>query len=377
MDEFFKTYLPWFILKEIPGLGNIAIHQLIRRFESPENIFRASVDQLTPVKRISKTIAQHIIKHENHRPAAAAELEKVMAAKAGVVCINEPNYPVLLKQIPDPPPFLTYFGTLDNTAPCIAMVGSRNATSYGLSTAQNLSGKLCRAGFQIVSGLARGIDTKAHMGALGTGGRTIAVLGSGLNRIYPKENRSLFEKIKKTGVIFSEFKMDAAPVGPNFPVRNRIIAGLSCGTVVVEAAKKSGSLITAGLTNEYNREVFAVPGSIKSSKSQGTHALLKQGAHLVETHMDIIDELYHFIHVSDNTTTFKNPPSADPGLETSHLNDYPVLKLMDPYPIHIDKLIDKSGVSPSDITAQLLELELKGAITRHPGNYFSISEENH
>jgi DNA processing protein len=233
-----------------------------------------------------------------------------------------------------------------------------------------------------------------------------------LNRIYPRENRHLFDAISETGTIFSEFRVNCDPLAVNFPIRNRIIAGLSCGSIVVEAAKRSGSLITARLAGEYNREVFAVPGSIKSTKSQGTHSLLKQGARLVETEMDIIDELFHFIH-ADKRTIQKIPlqkqktsqykpceqsseqtkqyeqakrggeikpgQHAKPDEQTKACKQKKtdIIHFLEPYPVHIDVLIEKSGMDGSQVTAQLLDLEFEGRVIRHQGNYYSISEEDH
>ncbi|MCF6246583.1 MAG: DNA-processing protein DprA [Desulfobacula sp.] len=354
------------------------IKKLINEFLSPEHIFAASKNQLQTIDKIKLKTIEQIRHYKKYHDSAKKELDLVLKKEFNIVTLTEPLYPALLKQIPDPPPILTYLGTLDNSSPCISMVGSRNATSYGLSTAKNLSFRLANKGFQVVSGLARGIDTMAHHGALQARGRTIAILGSGLSKIYPRENKSLFYAIAASGTVFSEFKTNAAPLPANFPIRNRIIAGISGGSVVIEAAKRSGSLITARLANEYNREVFAVPGSIKSKKSEGTHALLKQGAKLVETEMDIIDELYQFVHEKKNCSkaTLFNDNSAR-SLERTKKDDYQLLKLLDPYPVHIDVLIEKSKMNYTQITAQLLDLELQGTITRHPGNLYSISEGNH
>jgi len=203
-------------------------------------------------------------------------------------------------------------------------------------------------------------------------------LGSGLKKIYPKENESLFHEIVETGTIFSEFKVNADPVPGHFPVRNRIIAGLSCGSIVVEAAKRSGSLITARLASEYNREVFAVPGSIKSKKSEGTHSLLKQGAKLVETEIDIIDELYHFIHEKNEKPM---PEPLEKKVSKTHADiskgQARILNFLGPYPVHIDIIIEKSGMKSSEVSSQLLDLELEGIVNRHQGNFYSISEDYH
>lgn len=378
MHDHYQKYLPWFILKEIPFLGNTLYKRLLDRFGSPESVLNASKTELKCVERISDKTIDAIICHKKCIDDAKKELEKVFSKNISVVTINDPMYPSLLKQIPDPPPYLTYCGSIDPGSPCLSVIGSRTATSYGLSTAENLSYKLALRGFQIVSGLARGIDSMAHEGAIKAKGKTIAVLGSGLNKIYPKENEFLFRKISETGTIFSEYKVDADPIPSHFPVRNRIIAGLSCGSIVVEAAKKSGSLITARLAAEFNREVFAVPGSIKSKKSEGTHALLKQGAKLVETETDIIDELQHFIHPVETRQNPMLPKKTATGSNGYHTQDKTLLlNYLEPYPVHMDIVIEKSGLKSSEVASLLLDLELEGIVIRHPGNCYSISEDYH
>ncbi|MBU1194450.1 MAG: DNA-processing protein DprA [Proteobacteria bacterium] len=378
MPDFLDTYLPWFILREIPMLGDTMYKKLIDHFKTPEAILSASKKQLSQTDKMSARILDGIAQYKTFEPAARKELERLYSRHINIVTLNDPEYPPLLKHIADAPPFLTYMGTLDNSAPCIAIVGSRAATSYGLNTAGNLAFKLAESGFQVVSGMARGIDTAAHKGALKADGKTIAVLGSGLNHIYPKENKDLYTTISQTGTVFSEFKLDAQPLGVNFPKRNRIIAGLCCGTIIVEAAKKSGSLITARLAGEYNREVFAVPGSIASKKSEGTHSLLKQGAKLVETPMDVIDELQHFIHTEKEKiipVPLQNKISTQYNKNKSDQNM--ILNLIEPYPVHIDVLIEKSGMIPSLVSSMLFDLEMDKKIIRHQGNYYSTREEHH
>ena len=378
MHNFFETYLPWFILREIPSLGNTMYKKLIDQFGSPENILKAPETQLRRVDKISSKIIKGITNHNVFQDEAKKELDLILNNHIKIVTLTDADYPVLLKQIPDPQPFLTYLGKLDNSAPCISIIGSRNATSYGLSTSKNLSYNLAQRGFQVVSGLARGIDAMAHKGALKANKKTIAVLGSGLKKMYPRENYNLFQSIAEKGVVFSEFKVNTDPFPSNFPIRNRIIAGLSCGSIVVEAAQRSGSLITARLAGEYNREVFAVPGNIKSKKSAGTHSLLKQGARLVENEMDIIDELHQFIHIKKKTDQLKPlQKQKPPHYKSDPLNRRELINLIEPYPVHIDVLIEKSKMNSSQITSQLLDLELEGIVIRHQGNYYSISEETH
>jgi DNA processing protein len=367
-------YLPWLIIREIPGVGNQMYLRLLQAFGGPEQVLSADLDALAKIPGIShKTLAG--IRHlKPHVDQAEKELRQILDRGMSILTIQEDAYPSLLKHISDPPPLLTYIGTWETHLPCIAMVGSRAASSYGISTARRLAFKLAEKGFCIVSGMARGIDTASHAGALDSSGKTLAVLGSGLKKIYPHENRVLFKKIQENGAVISEFKLDMDPFPYNFPVRNRIIAGLSCGTIVVEAAKRSGSLITARLAAEYNREVFAVPGSVASQKSHGTHLLLKQGAKLVETENDVMEELSHLVHAEPVQAAF---PDRDSGKSAGPVETDPdktrILQLLDAYPQHIDQIIETSRMPSDKVSAILLELELMGVIRHHPGNYFSIS----
>ncbi len=379
MHDPFKTYLPWFILREIPYIGNTLYKRLIEHFGSADYVLNAPGSELKKIEKIGPKAVKAITNHSQYHDQAKKELDLVLNNHIRILTLTDPRYPALLSNIPDPPPILTYLGSLDNQSPCFSIVGSRKATSYGLNSARNLSAKLADKGFQVVSGLALGIDTMAHQGALDTNNRTIAVLGSGLNKIYPRQNRKLFSIIARTGTIFSEFKINSDPVPSNFPIRNRIIAGLSCGTLVVEAAKKSGSLITARLAGEYNREVFAVPGSIASHTSQGTHSLLKQGAKLVENEMDIIDELGQFVHEKKHTPSQPKKAASNHSkpLPASQKDSRHIIHFLDPYPVHIDSLIKKSRLDSATVSSQLLDLELSGRVLRHQGNYYSIPEEYH
>lgn len=369
------TYLPWFILREIPGVGNQLYLRLLQTFGGPEQVLSASPGRLAGVPGISRKALDGIRHPGPFIHAARKELDRVLAHGISIITVLDQDYPGLLKTIPDPPPVLTYQGVWEKDAACIAMVGSRAASSYGISTARRLAFKLAEKGYCIVSGMARGIDTAAHAGALDSTGKTIAVLGSGLKKIYPRENKGLFKKIQERGAVVSEFRLDTDPFPYHFPVRNRIIAGLSCGTIVVEAAGKSGSLITARLAAEYNREVFAVPGSVASQKSRGTHLLLKQGARLVETEADVVEELTHLVHGETAGTS----PYQEQGFEQTGApvgmdpDKTRILGLLDAYPQHIDQIIEASRMPSDAVSSILLELELSGLIQHHPGNCFSIS----
>ena len=364
---------PWFFLKSVPGVGNLLGKRLIDLFKTPQNIFQASAEKLLQVDGVTK---RHVTAIKTHKMPwkVEAELDRLSRKEYRIITLADPDYPRLLREIPDPPPFLYVFGRLDSSASKIAVVGSRNATGYGLTTTKNLCTGLASLGITIVSGMARGIDTAAHEGAMAGGGKTIAVLGSGLDRIYPVENTKLFHRISENGAVVSEFALSTKPEGHNFPMRNRIISGMSLGTVVVEATKKSGSLITARLAAEQNREVFAVPGSIQSFKSTGTHTLIKQGAKLVEHAQDIVEELTPFLE-NNNTSENAFPDEADEDLASLSVDESQVYIALEPYPIHIDKLARKLSLEPGKLSSILLKLELNGMIQQLPGKFFILSDK--
>ncbi len=373
MEPTTDTYLPWFILKEIPGLGNRLLKQIIQTFATPQAAFTADQNALCAVKGLGPKGRQILSTYKSYEEKAQATLNQVKNAGLNVVTLSDHHYPALLKEIPDPPLLLTYTGTLDGNAPYISIVGSRKATRYGMDTAAYLAGCLCDWGFNVVSGMALGIDTAAHNGALHSAyGQTTAVLGSGLNQIYPRRNLNLSREIACRGAVVSEFSPNTPPLPGYFPMRNRIIAGMSVGTIVVEAAEKSGSLITARLAGEYNREVFAVPGSIQSHTSRGTHALIRQGAKLIENENDIIDELGHFVHHA-----IKKRASSSPQKNKTPDMDKPqslIYNLLDSYPVHIDTISTETGLNSQATVSALLDMELSGLIVRHPGNYYSKAE---
>lgn len=364
-------YLPWFIVKSIPGIGNHLYKRLIHRFKTPERILGARAEELTTIRGISQKAIQGIT-HCKVIAQAKIELDAINRADVGFVTMNDGNYPPLLIEIPDPPPFLTFQGTLNKDQPCISIVGSRNATSYGLESAYRLGYDLAARGFQVVSGMAMGIDTAAHRGALDAKGRTVAILGSGLNWVYPRRNLSLFNEICRSGTVISEFPPDTRPEPRNFPIRNRLIAGISTGTIVVEAAPRSGSLITARLAADFSREVFAVPGSINSQRSHGTHALIRQGATLVENYRDIIQELNHMVHLEP---PFPQSSSGDGNEQKLNKVERAIVNVLEPYPLHIDKIVEQTDLDIGAVSAALLDLELNGMVKQLPGKLFSIKEE--
>jgi len=364
---------PWFFLKSVPGVGNLLCKRLIDRFESPENIIQAAEQELLQVNGLTR---RHVVAIRNHKlpDTVEAELTLIKGKNYRIVTLTDPDYPRLLREIPDPPPMLYVYGRLEGDSANLAVVGSRHATGYGLTTAKNLCESLSAYNLTIVSGMARGIDTAAHQGALAAGGNTIAVLGSGLEQIYPAENRKLYHRIAETGAVISEFPLMAKPEAHHFPIRNRVISGMSLGAVVVEASKKSGSLITARLAAEQNREVFAVPGSIQSFKSTGTHTLIKQGAKLVEHAQDIIEELAPLVQFSARS---QKKTTANPETNLAMLSDDEtrVFHALEPYPMHVDVLARKISMESGQLLSILLNLELNGLVQQSPGKLFSISRK--
>jgi DNA processing protein len=364
-----KDLHPWFALKSVPGIGDLFYKRLIDRFKTPEAVFRASNHDLQDVEGMSSRMISRI-KYHRVPESLKRDLDLISESPFEVITLADSRYPALLLQIPDPPPFLYVYGTIYSHTNNIAVVGSRNATPYGISTTKRLCEGLVSLGINVVSGMARGIDTAAHVGALNGKGKTIAVLGSGLKNVYPAQNLKLFHQISKNGAVISEFSLSEEPNPHNFPRRNRIISGLSLGTVIVEASKKSGSLITAHLAAEQGREVFAVPGSIQSFKSAGTHSLIKQGAKLVEHPQDIIEELSAQLQLSG---TEKKPAQLqqEPKHPPLSSDELLVLNALGPYPVHIDDIVRNIPLDSGRLSGILLQLELYGLVQQSPGKRFN------
>jgi DNA processing protein len=369
-----EKILPWLHLKSVPGIGNHLFKRLIDRFGSPEAVLQASPTDLLAVDGITPRTVSVL---NSHKPpdGATAEIEQAHRRGFRLIPLTHADYPPLLREIPDPPPFLYVSGDLALCERPVAVVGSRNATPYGVTMARQLGADLASLGFTVVSGMALGIDAAAHEGALSSRGRTVAVLGSGLANLYPPQHLRLFERISASGAVLSEFPLQAEPEAHHFPIRNRIISGMSLGTVVVEASKNSGSLITARLAAEQNREVFAVPGSIQSFKSMGTHTLIKQGAKLVENAQDIVSELGHFLA---DAPAGDGPQAVQP-IEMRHRltgEERDVYRALGPYPLHIDELVRKLTMDAGRLSGILLQLELKGIVTQQAGKLFSAADDS-
>ena len=293
-------------------------------------------------------------------------LERIEAHGFQVVSVLDDNYPELLRTIHNPPFVIYCAGNLELwNSFCLAIVGSRNATHYGRTTARKLGEELAAYGVVVVSGMARGIDAEAHVGALNTG-TTIAVLGSGINVVYPRENQSLYERIRMQGLIISEFPMDSPPDSKHFPMRNRLISGLSRGVIVVEARERSGALITADLALEQGLDVMAVPGPITSKNSVGTNRLIQQGAKLVMDVEDIISEYPNF------NWQLASPPIMVEGMlfAEEDSEEAEILQLIEVDGIHFDELLQRTSLDHGTLSSLLLKLELKGIVTSTPGNYY-------
>jgi DNA processing protein len=351
-------------LKSVPGVGNVTFRKLLEVFEDPEQVLKASEDELRGTKGVSPALAAAIAGHD-YRRIADQECRSVAKEAVEIVDFLSADYPKILLQINDPPPYLYVKGRLQGDETAVAIVGSRRASTYGLMTTERLAGDLAINGVTVVSGMARGVDTAAHHGALKAGGRSIGVLGCGIDVVYPPENRPLFKEMTEKGAIVSEFPMGTTPLAENFPRRNRIISGISRGVLVVEAVQNSGSLITARYALDQGREIFAIPGNINSSNSRGTNLLIKQGAKLVEEVVDILEELHL---PQDAAARGASPPSFSLTPQEAG-----IFALLAESPLHMDDIIVRSELTVPDLSAILLRLELKGAVVQLPGKYFSLN----
>jgi len=362
--SFDKKY-HWLLLHLVPGLGNVIFKRLVERFKSPEGVFQATLSDLTNVEGVRLQVARHIVE-KVYADDPEKVLRRVEDCGVRLITFDDPEYPRALKEIHDPPMLLYVKGKgIPRNLTQVAIVGSRNPTPYGMKVAEKIAQGLARRKFGVVSGMARGIDSAAHWGCLSGRGFTLAILGTGIDIVYPGSNTKLFHQISEKGAVISEFPLGTAPEPKNFPIRNRIISGLSRAVVVVEATKKSGSLITASLALEQGREVFAVPGSVNSFKSTGCHYLIKQGAGLVENSDDILDELgfnHQFVPKSD---TFREGPP--PSMEADEKSIY---ELIGDYPTHIDSIARESNLAPAMVSSTLMRMELKGIIKQLPGKMF-------
>ncbi len=352
-----------YALSGAEGIGRRRLRTLMLRFGNAGAILKAGPEELSSLDGLDRVIADSVLGttvHEEHRDKAV----RIREAGIRIYHLMNPDYPSWLREIPDAPVLL--YGTgelLEADQKAIAVVGTRSSSQYGHKAADELTRELVGQGFTIVSGLARGIDTQAHRTALDAGGRTIAVLGSGLDELYPRENTSLAREIARQGCVCTEYFLGAMPDAPHFPERNRIISGLSLGTVVIEAGDKSGAILTALQALEQNREVFAVPGSIYSKRSIGTNRLIKHGAKLVQTVDDILEELTGQLSLGLAGTHAPKPPELSP-------TEQAVYDLLSEEPLHIDALSGKLNRTPARVLGTLLDLELRDIVEQLPGKQF-------
>jgi DNA processing protein len=364
--------LSWLALGLTPGLASRLSARVLRRFESPDGVFRASLPDLESC-HLPTHVARSIVKKEAFKRAEKelAGIQKI--AGCSLVNWTDREYPQSLLQIYDPPVLLYVRGDPQVlNLPSLSIVGTRRPTLYGSQMAQRLGRELAARGLVVVSGMARGIDAIGHQGAMDANGRAIGVLGTGIDVCYPKENKKLYERVLERGAIISEFPLRTHPAPENFPVRNRIVAGMPLGVVVVEGAQYSGSLITARLAMEFGREVFGVPGNVTQPVSFAPNQLIKQGAKLVTCAADVVEELPTPIRAA---LTQAEAPEAEQrnllaaaSLNSSEKKLYDLLS--EDQPVHIDDIVERSGLNSSGVLATLFTLEMKGIVRQLPGKQF-------
>jgi len=353
----------WLRLEQASGVGCRSAHALLSAFGSPAAVFTAAPGALLAHVTSSQAQALCAPVTPEFTALVAATLAWLDQPGHHLITFHDPLYPASLAEIPDPPLLLYVAGRIEMLArPLVAVVGSRNASVQGRLDAASFSAALSGAGLCVVSGLALGIDTAAHEGALGGSGSTIAVVGTGLDRVYPARNRALAHRIAEHGCIVSEYALGTPPLAANFPRRNRVISGLAAGVLVIEAAAQSGSLITAQMAAEQGREVFALPGSIHSALAKGCHRLIRDGAQLVET----VDEVLMAMQVSP-LAAFGKARAAEPGMTTEADIDADLLGALGHEPVTLDDLLARLGASAGELGGRLLDLELAGLVAQLPG----------
>jgi DNA processing protein len=355
-------------LNMIEHVGPVRVRQLLNHFGDAPAILAASKQQLLRVQGIGEDTAEAISTWEKSVDLSA-ELKRIEEFGCHVLIQSDENYPELLRQIYDPPIVLYVKGELTSKEKnAVALVGSRMTTSYGVETARRLAYQLAYVGVTVVSGGARGIDTAAHQGALSAKGRTVAVLGTGINIVFPSENADLFERIADNGAVITQFPFNRSADKQSFPIRNRIVAGMTLGTVVVEANLTSGALITAGMAVDCGRQVFAVPGRIDSPRSKGCHDLIKKGAKLCEAAEDILSE-FEYLFPASNRAASPSETGVLPALALSE-NEQKIYDLLSEDEQGIDEIIRRSGLPSSAVSVALLGLEMKRMVKQLPGKMF-------
>jgi DNA processing protein len=360
------------LLAAIPGIGMGRLRALVSRFQTPAAVLEASPRELITVAGIDKKLASTIAHFSDGKEFVDDQLSRINKINGRIVTLWDDEYPSLLKKIYDPPVFLFVRGSLQKQDKySVAIVGTRHPTPYGKVMAEKFAKELSRTGIVIISGLARGIDTLAHQSTLQAGGRTICVIGSGIDHIYPAENKKIVEEIEDggSGAVVSEFFMGTKPDPGNFPRRNRIISGMSLGTLLIESGETGGALITASTAIDQDRELFCLPGNISEKNSRGTNKLIKLGeAKLVQAVEDILDELEVPLRPILKSTKEKLPP---PQLT---IFEQKIFDVLSSEPLHIDAISEQTSFSPSDTLVTLLGLEFKSLVQQLPGKYFIKQE---
>jgi DNA processing protein len=358
----------WLALERIPRVGPLTMAKLRNAFGGPRAAMEAGANRIRRLAGLSEQLARTISEFVVPRDEILRDIETLAKLEIRVVTRWDPDYPLNLKEIYDPPALLFVRGEIKpEDSRAVAVVGTRNPTRYGIEITEQISRGLVQAGITLVSGLARGVDTACHQTAIKEQGRTIGVLGCGIDVSYPKENKKLIQKMSQHGAVISEFRPGIAPLATNFYRRNRIVSGLAKGVLVVEAARNSGSLITANHAVDQNRDVFAIPGNLMNPRSQGCHHLIKQGAGLVESADDVVTSLFPPTAVKVQEALFKASDREEELSETLQT----VLDALDPDPVPIDLLCENLKMDAGKLAGLLLELELNGLIRQHPGKMFS------
>ena len=359
----------WLALNYLSAIGPVLARRLLSAFGDPGNIFSMSLDELRKVEGVGENRAQSIVSF-NKWDTVRKEIDNTEKNNIRLITVNDDRYPAGLRRIHSAPIVLYVKGDIAEADKyAVSLVGSRNATIYGMNIAEKISHKLASIGITVISGMARGIDTASHRGALRAGGRTIAVLGSGIDVPYPSSNRGLMERIASSGSVISEFPMGTPPNRENFPRRNRIISGLSLGVIVIEATLDSGSLITVGYALEQGKDVFAVPGNITSGNSRGTNDLIKKGAKLVENAEEVINELGPQLK-----GIIREDKSGNRGPGSSLTEDEKALfSYLSSEPKHVDSIIRETDMATGRALSILLNLELKGVIRQTEGKHFCLN----
>jgi len=364
-------YKYWVWLGSVPGVGAVKSKKLLEYFIEPYNIFTAKEIELASLSFLTKADIANLLNKE-YKERVNKHIENIIANDIKIITIEDEGYPEYLRNIYDPPLILYMKGNMLKQDKYLAVVGSRRATSYGLNMAEIISQELSKCGITVVSGMARGIDTYAHRGALSAKGRTVAVLGCGLDIVYPYENKKLMKEIIENGACISEFLPGTKPLAGNFPARNRIISGISLGVIVIEAGEKSGSLITANFALEQGREVFALPGNVSSLNSTGTNRLIKEGAKMVTSLEDILEEIDTYFKDSNNGS-FTKKLKDDKLLEGLDEDEIKIVECLKLEPVHIDEIAVKTGLDIKTVNSVIVMLELKGIVQQLPGKIYKIN----